>query len=67
MYNALGWGGGHMSPWGPIFSELLIFSPTAHFLQDFYFKLHFKSFPHSNSLETYVDLAVKYVKVITRA
>ena len=58
MYIAPGWG--HMSPWGPIyFSESLIFSPTAHLLQDFYFKWHFKSFPHSNALATYVDLAVK--------
>ena len=31
-------GVGHMSPWGPFFSESLIFSPTAHFLQDFHFK-----------------------------
>ena len=57
MYIAPGWG--HMSPWGPIFSESLIFSPTSHFLQDFHFTLHFKSFPHSNALATYVDLAVK--------
>ena len=41
------------------FSESLIFSPNAHFLQDFHFKCHFKSFPHSNALATYVDLAVK--------
>ena len=41
------------------FSESLIFSRTAHFLQDFHFKRHFKSFPHSNALATYVDLAVK--------
>ena len=54
-----------MSPWGPFFSESLIFSPTAHFLQDFHFKWHFKSFPYSNALATYVDLAVKKVKVIT--
>ena len=27
-----GWG--HMSRWGPFFSESLIFSPAAHFLQD---------------------------------
>ena len=28
-----------MSPWGPFFfSESLKFSPTAHFLQDFYLK-----------------------------
>ena len=47
-------------PLGSIFfSESLIFSPTSHFLQDFHFKLHFKSFPHSNALATYVDLAVK--------
>ena len=32
------------------FSESLIFSPTAHFLQDFSF---------SNAKATYVDLAVK--------
>ena len=58
MYTAPGWG--HMSSWGPFFfSESLIFSPTAHFLQDFYFKGHFKSFPHSNALATYVDIAVK--------
>ena len=36
MYIAPGWG--HMSPWGPFFLESLIFSPTAHFLQDFHFK-----------------------------
>ena len=47
------------------FSESLIFSPTAHFLQDFYFKCHFKSFPYSNALATYVDLAIKKVKVTT--
>ena len=41
------------------FSESLIFSPTANFLQDFHFKRHFKSFPQSNALVTYVDLAVK--------
>ena len=30
---------GHMSLCGPFFfSESLIFSPTAHFLQDFHFK-----------------------------
>ena len=56
MYIAPVWG--HMSPWGPIFSESLIFSPTDHFLQDFHFKSHFKSFPHSNALATYVDLAI---------
>ena len=34
-----------MSPWGPFFfSESLIFSPTVHFLQDFPFKCHLKSF-----------------------
>ena len=59
----LGWG--HMSPWGPMFSESLIFSPAAIFLQGFHFKWHFKSFPHSNALVTYVDLAVKKFKVIT--
>ena len=32
---------------------------AVHFLQDFHFKLHFKSFPHSNALATYVDLVVK--------
>ena len=58
MYIAPGWG--HMSPWGPIFSQSLIFSPTAHYLQEFHFKWHLKkSFPHSNALATYVDLAVK--------
>ena len=45
MYIEPGWG--HMSPWGPFFSESLIFSHTAHFLQDIPFKWHFKSFPHS--------------------
>ena len=48
-----------------LFSESLIFNPTAQFMQDFYFKRHFLSFPHSNALATYVDLAVKQVKVIT--
>ena len=57
MYIAPGWG--HMSAGVQFFSESLIFSPTAHFLQDFHFKLHFKSFPHSNALATYVDLAIK--------
>ena len=57
MYIAPGWR--HMRPWGPIVSESLKFSPTAYFLQDFHFKRHFKSFPHSNSLATYVDFAVK--------
>ena len=51
---------GAHEPLGSIFfSESLIFSPTSYFLQDFHFKLHFKSFPHSNALATYVDLAVK--------
>ena len=36
LYTAPGWG--HMSSWGPIFPESLIFSPTAHFLQDFHFR-----------------------------
>ena len=57
MYIVPGWG--HMSPSDPTFSESLIFSPTAHFLQDFHFKCHFKSFPQSNALAIYVDLAVK--------
>ena len=49
MYIAPGWG--QMSPWGPFFfSESLIFSPTAHFLQDFHFKWHFKSFPYSKCI-----------------
>ena len=53
-------GVGAHEPLGSIFfTESLIFSPTAHFLQDFHFKCHFKSFPHSNALATYVDLAVK--------
>ena len=30
----------------------------------FPFQRHFNSFPHSNAKATYVDLAVKYVKVI---
>ena len=46
-------------PGAQFFSESLIFSPTAHFLQDFFFKWHFKSFSHSIALATYVDLAVK--------
>ena len=46
-------------------SESLIFSPTAHFLQDFPLKWHSNSFPHFNAYPTLVDLAVKYVKVIT--
>ena len=41
------------------FSESSIFSPTAHFLQDFSFKLQFNNFSHSNAFATYVDLAVK--------
>ena len=45
--------------WSIFLSESLIVSPIAHFLQDFHFKWHFKSFPHSNALGTYVDLAVK--------
>ena len=37
IYNTLGWG--QMRPLGPIlFSESLIFGPTAHFLQDFHFR-----------------------------
>ena len=51
--------------WPFFFSESLIFSPTSHFLQDFHFIFYFKSFPHSNALMTYVDLAVKKFKVIT--
>ena len=52
-------GGGTWAPGVQFFSDSLIFSPTAHFLQDFHFKWHFKSFPQSNALATYVDLAVK--------
>ena len=53
-------GVGAYEPLGSIlFSESLIFSPIAHFLQDFHFKRHFESFPHSNALVIYVDLAVK--------
>ena len=52
-------------PLGPFLSESLIFGHTTHFLQDFHLKLLFKSFPHSNALGTYVDLAIKKVKVIT--
>ena len=51
-------GMGAYGPLGFIFSESLIFRSTAYFLQDFHFKWHFKSFPHSNALMTYVDLAV---------
>ena len=56
---------GAYEPLGPFFSESLIFSHTTHFLQDFHLKLLFKSFPNSNALATYVDLAIKKVKVIT--
>ena len=52
-------GVGADEPLGSIFSESSIFSPTAHFLQDFHFKCYFKFFPYSNALATYVDLAVK--------
>ena len=31
-------GVGAYEPFGPFFSESLIFSPTAHFLQDFHLK-----------------------------
>ena len=59
-------GVGAYEPLDPFFlSESLIFSHTTHFLQDFHLKLLFKSFPHSNALATYVDLAIKKVKVIT--
>ena len=51
-----------MSHWVRFVSESLIFSPTANFLQDFHFDF-LKVF--SNALATYVDLAVKEVKVIT--
>ena len=38
-------GMGNMSSRGPVvFSESLIFSPIAHFLQDFHFKCHFNTF-----------------------
>ena len=52
-------GGGIWAPVVHFLSESLIVSPIAHFLQDFHFKWHFKSFPHSNALVTYVDLAIK--------
>ena len=52
-------GVGAYEPLGSIFLESFIISPTAHFQQDFHFKWHFKSFPHSHALATYVDLAVK--------
>ena len=48
-------GVGADEPLGSNFFQNQIFSPTAHFLQDF----HFKSFPYSNALATYVDLAVR--------
>ena len=55
MYIDPGWG--QTSTWGPFFfSESLIFSPFAHFLQAFLFKLHLDYFPHSNAWATYVDL-----------
>ena len=57
MYIAPGWG--HMSPWGPIFFRIINFQSYFPFPEDFHFKLHFNSFPHSNALATYVDLAVK--------
>ena len=66
--HVCGPGVGAYEPLGPFFfSESLIFSHTTHFLQDFHLKLLFKSFPHvhSNALATYVDLAIKKVKVIT--
>ena len=53
MYIAAGWG--HMSPRGPIFFRII--NIQSYF--PFHCKLHFKSFPHSNALATYVDLAVK--------
>ena len=46
-------------PLGSFLKKYLIFSSTAHFLQDFPFKWHLNSFPHSNAQATYVDLAVK--------
>ena len=52
-------GGGGWAPGAQFFSESLIFSPTAHFLQDFSFKWQFNNFSHSNAFATYVDLAVK--------
>ena len=52
-------GGGGWAPGAQFFSESLIFSPTAHFLQDFSFKWQFNNFSHSNAKATYVDLAVK--------
>ena len=52
-------GVGAYEPLGSYFSESLIFRPTAHFLQDFHFKLQFKSFPQSNALASDVDLVVK--------
>ena len=59
-------GVGANEPLGPFFfSESLIFSHTTHILQDFHLKLLIKSFPHSNALATYVDLAIKKDKVIT--
>ena len=43
IYNTPGWG--QMRPLGPIlFSESSIFSPTAHFLQDFHFNNFLKVF-----------------------
>ena len=48
-----------MSPWGHIFSESLIFSPVAHFLQVFPLNDILTVSPNSNAQATYVDLAVK--------
>ena len=42
--GGVGGGGGQMSRWSQICSESLIFSPIAHFLQDFPFKWYCNNF-----------------------
>ena len=68
IYMYIAPGGGRPTPGVQFFfSELPTFSPFAHFLQDLPFKGYFYNFPHSNAWASYVDLAVKYVKVIQRS
>ena len=51
MYIAPEWG--QMSPWGPIFFRIINIQSYCPF------PARLKSFPYSNALATYVDLAVK--------
>ena len=56
---------GHMSPWVQFFFRIIDIQSYYPFPARFSPQMTLKSFPHSNAFLTYVDLAIKKVKVIT--